>query len=102
MEAEQSVLGALLLDIKAYARISDAVTAADFYRAEHRVIFGALEEMIAQAAEVDVITLYERLHGSGAEFGGLPYLNQLAACVPSAANIRRHAEIVAERIIERV
>lgn len=97
MEAEQSVLGALLLDIKAYARISDAVTAADFYRAEHRVIFGALEEMIAQAAEVDVITLYERLHGSGAEFGGLPYLNQLAACVPSAANIRRHAEIVAER-----
>jgi len=96
-EAEQSVLGGLLLERDAFGRISDILSVADFYRHEHRLIFGAIEALIAAGQPVDVITVFEQLEGETFDFGGLSYLNALAQSVPSAANIRRYAEIIVER-----
>lgn len=96
-EAEQSVLGGLLLDNAALARITDILVPTDFYRHEHRTIYGAIAELIGSGAAADVITVFERLEGEPNDFGGLQYLNALSSSVPSAANIRRYAEIVAER-----
>lgn len=98
-EAEQSVLGGLLLDPGSMTKITDAVTEADFYAYQHRLIFGAIGALAAAGQPHDVITTFERLQQQGQEqeVGGLAYLNALAQSVPSAANIVRYAEIVSER-----
>jgi replicative DNA helicase len=103
IEAEQSVLGGLLLDNGAWDRAADVVTESDFYRYEHRLIFGAIGALISANKPADVITAYEQLQtlGKAEESGGLSYLNALAQSVPSAANMRRYAEIVRERAILR-
>ena len=103
MEAEQSVLGGLLLDNSAWDRAGDLLTDSDFYSFQHRLIFGAIGHLINATKPADVITVFERLQslGKGEESGGLTYLNALAQSVPSAANIRRYAEIVRERAILR-
>lgn len=100
-EAEQSVLGGLLLDSAAFGHVSDILGSADFYRHEHRLIYGAIEALIGAGQPVDVITVFEQLEGETADFGGLPYLNLLSQCVPSATHIRRYAEIVVERAMLR-
>lgn len=103
VEAEQSVLGGLLLENAAFDRIADRVTEADFYRQEHRGIFAAIAGLIGAHREADVITVHERLRESGRaeDAYSLAYLNALAQSVPSAANIRRYAEIVRERAVLR-
>jgi replicative DNA helicase len=103
IEAEQSVLGGLLLDNLAWDRAADLLTEGDFYRLEHKLIFGAIGALIGASKPADVITAFEQLqgHGKAEEAGGLAYLNSLAQSVPSAANLRRYAEIVRERAILR-
>lgn len=103
IEAEQSVLGGLLLDNSAYDRIADFVSAEDFYRFDHRIIFQHIVKLINASRPADVITVYESLvsAGKGEEVGGLSYLNALAQNTPSAANIRRYAEIVRDRGVLR-
>lgn len=103
LEAESSVLGGLLLDNGAWDRVSDLIQEADFYRYEHRLAYASMEKLINANKPADVITVYEHLQSQGkaAEVGGLAYLNALAQYVPSAANIRRYAEIVRERAILR-
>ncbi|GAB3188190.1 replicative DNA helicase [Hydrogenophaga aquatica] len=103
VEAESSVLGGLLLDNGAWDRVGDLVSADDYYRHEHQLIFGAIAVLINGNKPADVITVFEQLQSQGKadEVGGLPYLNSLAQYVPSAANIRRYAEIVRERAILR-
>jgi replicative DNA helicase len=103
VEAEQSVLGGLLLDNEAWDRAADVLTEGDFYRHEHRLIFAAVGALINATKPADVITVFEQLQRSGKheESGGLSYLNALAQSVPSAANVRRYAEIVRERAILR-
>ena len=103
IEAEQSVLGGLLLDNGAWDRAADVVTEGDFYRFEHKFIFGAIGALIGASKPADVITVYEHLQmaGKAEDSGGLQYLNALAQSVPSAANMRRYAEIVRERAILR-
>ena len=103
VEAEQSVLGGLLIDNLAWDRAGDQVTESDFYRYEHREIFTAIATLINANKPADVITVFEQLQNNGkAEgCGGLKYLNDLAQSVPSAANLRRYAEIVRERAILR-
>ncbi len=103
VEAEQSVLGGLLLDNLAWDRAADLLTDGDFYRHEHRLIFAAIGTLIAATKPADVITVFERLQSLGRadDGGGLAYLNALAQSVPSAANIRRYAEIVRERAVLR-
>jgi replicative DNA helicase len=103
LEAEQSVLGGLLLDNSAWDRAGDLLTDSDFYRYEHKVIFSAMGQLIAASKPADVITVYEQLQslGKAEEVGGIAYLNAMAQSVPSAANMRRYAEIVRERAILR-
>ena len=103
VEAEQSILGGLLLDNTAWDRIADVVSGGDFYRADHRLIFQHVGALIEGGKPADVLTLAESLELSGrlAEVGGQSYLGALASNTPSAANIRRYAEIVRERAIMR-
>jgi replicative DNA helicase len=103
IEAEQSVLGGLLLDNGSWDRAGDLLRDGDFYRHEHRLIYGAVGALINQSKPADVITVFEQLQslGKAEDCGGLAYLNALAQSVPSAANIRRYAEIVRERAILR-
>ena len=103
VEAEQSVLGGLLLDNAAWDRIADVVSEADFYRGDHRLIFQHIGSLIEQGKPADALTVSESLERSAklAEIGGNTYLGTLAAGTPSAANIRRYAEIVRERSIMR-
>src|SRR5262245_38996353 len=103
IEAEQSVLGGLLIDNGAWDRAGDLLTDSDFYRYEHRLIYAAIGTLINATKPADVITVFEQLQslGKAEECGGLVYLNALAQSVPSAANIRRYAEIVRERAVLR-
>ena len=102
-EAESSVLGGLLLDNGAWDRVGDLLTETDFYRFEHRMVFGAIGALVNASKPADVITVFEYLQSQGKadDIGGLSYLNALAQYVPSAGNIRRYAEIVRERAILR-
>ena len=97
------MLGGLLLDNNAWDRVADLLVDGDFYRFEHRLIYAAIGQLINATKPADVITVYEALQnlGKADEAGGLTYLNSLAQYVPSAANIRRYAEIVRERSILR-
>ena len=103
LEAEQSVLGGLLLDNGAWDKVSDLLSESDFYRADHRVIFQHVGQLIEQGKPADTLTVAESLERSGklAEIGGQAYLGSLSLNMPSAANIRRYAEIVRERSIMR-
>ena len=98
IEAEQSVLGALMLDNDAIDRIPE-LRADQFYRYDHRIIFECIAKMIMAGRRADVITVYESLGTAGKDqqIGGLAYLNALAQNVPGSAGIRRYAEIVIER-----
>nr|UOP05620.1 replicative DNA helicase [Conchiformibius kuhniae] len=102
-EAEQSVLGGLMLDNSAWDRIADMVSADDFYRHEHRLIFRAIATLMNESRPADVVTVQEYLqnrHELDAA-GGFNYLVTLVQTTPSAANIRRYAEIVRERSVVR-
>jgi replicative DNA helicase len=101
--AESSVLGGLLMDAEAWDRVADLLSEKDFYRHEHRLIFGAIASLLNSNKEADVVTVFSHLQAAGKaeEAGGLVYLNGLAQYVQSAGNIRRHSEIVRERAILR-
>jgi replicative DNA helicase len=103
IEGEQSVLGGLLIDNTAIDRIADVVSEADFYNDGHRLIFRAINDLVMNNKPADVITVGERLESlARLEYvGGLSYLGALVQGVPTAANIRRYAEIVRERSILR-
>ncbi len=103
IESEQSLIGGLLLDNAAWDRIADLVVEADFYRDDHRRIFKHVAKLIEQGKPADAVTVFASLEKSGEaeQAGGLAYLGDMAASTPSAANIRRYAEIVRERAILR-
>ena len=103
IEAESSVLGGLLLDNGAWDRVADLLTDSDFYRYEHKLVYSGIATLVNGNKPADVVTVFEHLQnlGKADEVGGLAYLNSLAQYVPSAANIRRYAEIVRERAILR-
>lgn len=102
-EAEQSVLGGLLLDNSAWDRVGDLLSAEDFYRSEHRAIYTAIASLVTANKEADVITVHERLKRLGGvdDLGGMGYLNSLAASVPSASSARAYAGIVREMALRR-
>lgn len=102
-EAEQSLLGAMLLDSRVFDRIDGIVSADDFYRREHRLIFSAISSLELACKSIDVVTVFERLQadGNAAEAGGMVYVNSLAQSVPSVSSARRYAEIVRERSMRR-
>lgn len=99
IEAEQSVLGGVMLDNNAWERIAELVSENDFYRHDHRQIFRALSSLAARNQPFDVVTVAETLdrEGLGEQVGGLAYLGQLAKNTPSTANIVAYAQIIRER-----
>lgn len=103
LEAEQSVLGGLLLDNDSWEKISDKLVADDFFRKDHRLIFRALKYLAENTRPMDVVTLYEFLEqeGEADEIGGLAYIADLAKNTPSASNIVAYADIVRERAVLR-
>jgi len=103
VEAEQSVLGGLLLENEALDRIADILNQADFYRHDHRLIYVHIAKLIEQNRPADIVTVAESLENSAelSSVGGIAYLGALAQNTPTAANIRRYAEIVRERSIMR-
>ena len=103
VEAEQSVLGGLLLSNQSWDRIGDTLGEGDFYRGDHRIIWRTIVKLIEDNKPADVLTVAEtlKLNGELDGIGGLSYLQSLASATPSAANIRRYAEIVRERAIMR-
>lgn len=102
-EAEQSVLGGLMLDNRAWERLADMLIAEDFYRRDHQLIFRAIGELAERSQPCDAVTVSEFLERRSelADAGGLAYLGQLAKDTPSAANIVAYAEIVRERSMLR-
>jgi replicative DNA helicase len=103
IEAEQSVLGGLMLDATAWDQIADRVNAEDFYRNDHRLIFEAVAGLIERTQPCDAVTLSGHLETQGLldQVGGLSYLGSLARDTPSTANIRAYADIVRERSVLR-
>jgi len=103
LEAEQSVIGGLMIDNTAWDRIADIVAADDFYRRDHRLIFNAIGELAEQSQPCDAVTVSEFLTRRGEldAAGGLAYLGQLAKDTPSAANIVAYGNIVRERAMLR-
>jgi replicative DNA helicase len=103
VEAEQAVLGGLLLDNSTWDSIADRLAAEDFYRRDHQLIFGAIAELSARSEPSDAVTLAEYLAAKGLadETGGLAYLAGLARDTPTAANVRAYADIVRERSLLR-
>lgn len=96
LEAEQSVLGGLMLDNATWDLIADVVGADDFYRAEHRQIFIAIKHLADQGQPMDVVTVAEELHKNSSDVS-LAYLGELAKNTPSVANIVAYADVVAKR-----
>lgn len=101
-EAEQSILGGLMLDNRLIDLIGDMLGEADFFRHEHRVIWSACVQQLMAGLPADTVTVWERIKGQGkANEVALEYLHELTQYVPSAANIRRYAEIVRDRALSR-
>lgn len=103
IEAEQSVIGGLLIESNRIESVLEFITSADFYSAQHKVIFSAMEDMFSLSTPIDVITVSEYMNSAGDldRAGGLPYLIEMANNTPGAYNIRSYARIVADRAMER-
>jgi len=99
IEAEQSLIGGLMLDALAWDKIADVITADDFYRKDHRLIFTAIAGLIESGSPCDVVTVSEHLDSRGEldNAGGLEYLATLSNETAGAANARAYAKILRER-----
>ena len=103
VETEQSLIGGLMLNKMAWDKVADVVTAEDFYRNDHRLIFTAIAQLVDGGNPCDVVTISEYLDRRGEldKAGGLEYLAALANETPGAANARAYAKIVRERAMLR-
>lgn len=103
LEAEQGILGAAFIEPDSLLSASDLITADDFYRNSHRLIFSAMLDCYQDAGAIDLVTVSERLRAKGEieQCGGLSYLSSIASQAFTAANVRHHARIVKEKSIIR-
>lgn len=103
IEAEQSILGGLMLDNGKWDVVSDRIIEDDFYRQNHKLIFRVIARLATHGAALDVVTVAEELESMGEleNAGGMAYLGLLVEKTPSAANVRAYAEIVHERAVLR-
>jgi replicative DNA helicase len=101
-EAEQSVLGALLIDNDAYNVVSPLLREETFWHPPHRAVFAVMQQLLRAGKPADVVTVFDALGSERAAFvGGLKYLNELAQCVPSARNVEQYAKIVGDKALRR-
>ena len=103
IQAEQSVLGGLMLDNERWDTVADKVSDVDFYRKDHRLIFRSIQDLAEKNVPFDVVTISETLEKINEleDAGGLAYLSVLAKETPSAANIVAYANIVRDRSVLR-
>src|SRR5690349_24562837 len=103
IEAEQAVLGGLMLDKTAWDNVGDVITPDDFFRPDHKLIFESIASLSGEAQPCDPVTVSEHLQRLGKlqDAGGLAYLGSLTRDTPGAANARAYAEIVKERSLLR-
>lgn len=103
LEAEQSVLGGLMLDNERWDNVAERVVANDFFSRPHRLIFTEMQRLLEMSKPIDLITLSESLEQKGEldSVGGFAYLAELSKNTPSAANIGAYADIVRERAVVR-
>ena len=103
VEAEQAVIGGLLLDNRAWEQIADKLVEEDFYRNDHRLLFSAIRQLESRNEPFDAVTLSQCLDNNGHldQAGGLLYLGRLAKDTPSASNIVAYANIVREKSVLR-
>ena len=103
IDAERSVLGGVLLDDNAWDAVSERVSAEDFYRSDHRIVFRCMAELVERNQPLDIITISESLEAAGEldNVGGLTFISDLASSTPTASNIRAYATIVRERATVR-
>ncbi|MCW8090788.1 replicative DNA helicase [Alteromonas sp. ASW11-130] len=103
IEAEQSVLGSMLIDPESWDKVAELVTENDFYNRSHQIIFKAILRLLSQNMPVDLITVSEELenHDQLDDAGGFAYLGELAKNTPSSANVTAYARIISERAVTR-
>ena len=103
VQSEQAVIGALIIDGKAWDSVEGILTADDFYRADHRVIFAAQMELGSQNKPIDVVTVSDLLEARGQleQAGGLAYLGAIARDTPSSAAVKQYAQIVRDKAVLR-
>src|SRR5690606_7783029 len=103
IEAEQAVLGGLMLAPESYDIVGDSISEHDFYRRDHQLIFRAIRELAEKSKPFDAVTLGEWFEsmGEGEQVAGGAYLIELASTTPSAANIKAYAEIVRDKAVLR-
>ena len=103
IEAEQSVLGAIIMDHEAIAVASEMIRSTDFYRPDHQEIYASIMDLYTSGSPVDLITIQNRLSERGVldQIGGIGYLAELATIVPTSAHIKQYAKIVEEKAILR-
>jgi len=103
IEAEQSVLGSMIIDHEAIVTASEILRGEDFYRPDHKIIYEACIDLFNQNSPIDLVTLKSRLEEMGLleQVGGISYLSHLAASVPTSAHIKQYAKIVESKSILR-
>ncbi len=103
LEAEQAVLGALMLDPQKGSTVFEILGAEDFYRDNHKTIYLAIQDIFERGEPVDLVTVAENLRQSGRleSIGGIGTVSQIASAVPSASNVEHYAQIVAEKSLLR-
>ena len=103
LEAEQSVLGSILLDRDAIGKITDILEEKDFYKEAHRVIYESMLKLYNSQSEIDLITLTDELRDQGYldDIGGIAYITSLSTVVPTTSNIKYYVNIVKEKSISR-
>ena len=103
IEAEQSVVGAMLMDKDAITTAGEIISGDDFYQASYGVIFDSMIELFNEGKPVDLITLQERLKEKDvpAEIASLEFVRDLVTAVPTSANVKYYAQIVADKSVMR-
>src|SRR5690606_30812294 len=103
LEAEQAVIGAILLEADAFSTAAERLTPADFYRTNHQVIFEAMLKLFEKGEPIDLVSVTTHLMNEKKldVAGGVPYLTELTESVPTAANIDYYSKIVEEKAILR-
>lgn len=103
IEAEASLLGAILIDSDALVKIADAISVNDFFDARHQRIYEAISQLYEKRSPIDVLTLADQLKGNGflEMVGGPSYLTELTNFVPTAAHVEQYADIVAQKALRR-
>ena len=103
IDAERSVLGAIIIKPDIAYEVMDKLRADDFYRQQHRLVFLTLADMVQKKIPVDIVSITEQVKSAGnlEKIGGIPFITQLANVTPTAANVMHHADIVLQYSMRR-